>query len=33
MKPPIDKIAIWSFHAQVQGVANAVSELLSEAIG
>jgi len=24
---------IWKFHAQVQGVANAVSELLSEAVG
>jgi SPP1 gp7 family putative phage head morphogenesis protein len=29
----IDKTAIWSFHSQVQGVANAASELLSEAIG
>jgi len=29
----IDKTTIWSFHAQVQGVTNAVAELLSEAIG
>ena len=29
----IDKTAIWSFHAQVQGVANAVAEMLSDAIG
>ena len=33
MKRSIDKTSIWSFHAQVQGVANAVAELLSEAIG
>jgi len=32
-KQPVNKTSIWSFHAQVQGVANAVSELLSEAIG
>jgi len=29
----IDKTTIWFFHAQIQGVANAVAELLSEAIG
>jgi len=29
----IDKTSIWSFHAQVQGVANAVAEMLSDAIG
>jgi SPP1 gp7 family putative phage head morphogenesis protein len=33
MKQPIDKTTIWAFHSQVQGVANAVAELLSEAIG
>ena len=33
MKQPIDKTSIWSFHSQAQGVANAVAELLSEAIG
>ena len=33
MNQPIDKTSIWAFHAQVQGVANAVAELLSEAIG
>ena len=27
------KATIWSFHSQVQGVANAVAEMLSEAIG
>ena len=31
-KQSIDRNNVWSFHAQVQGVANAVSELLSEAI-
>ena len=29
----IDRKSLWSLHAQVQGVANAASELLSEAIG
>jgi len=33
MTRPIDKTSIWSFHSQVQGVANAVAELLSDAIG
>jgi iron uptake system EfeUOB component EfeO/EfeM len=30
---PIELSNLWNFHAQVQGVANAVAELLSEAIG
>ena len=29
----MNKTAIWSFHSQVQGVANAVAEMLSDAIG
>ena len=33
MKQPIDKKTIWSFHSQVQGVANAVAEMLSDAVG
>jgi len=33
MKKPIDRNNLWTFHAQVQGVANTVAELLSEAIG
>ena len=27
------KATIWSFHSQIQGVANSVAEMLSEAIG
>jgi SPP1 gp7 family putative phage head morphogenesis protein len=30
---PVDRQSTWAFHANVQGVANAVAELLSEAIG
>ena len=30
---PVDQNSIWTFHSQVQGVANAVAELLSDAIG
>jgi len=29
----VSRTTVWSFHSQVQGVANAVAELLSEAIG
>jgi SPP1 gp7 family putative phage head morphogenesis protein len=32
-KKPIDRNNLWAFHTNVQGVANAVAELLSEAIG
>ena len=32
-KQPVDLNNVWSFHSQVQGVANAVAELLSDAIG
>ncbi|MCL2709349.1 MAG: minor capsid protein [Planctomycetaceae bacterium] len=33
MKQPVDRNNVWAFHSQVQGVANAVAELLSDAIG
>ena len=32
-KQSVNKTSVWSFHSQVQGVANAVAEMLSEAIG
>jgi len=32
-KQPVDRKHVWEFHSQVQGVANAVAELLSESIG